>query len=114
MLVTYRDSSNTQHHLRVKNKQELDQAFDHIVNGDNYLEGSWVQNAAPESIVYSKDDIAEIANDAINALCLSVQTRLGITNGFNASIFWSDTELTDIIEAYVTSEIQNMEASRAD
>lgn len=48
-------------------------------------------------------EIENLAEDALNALCLFVQQRIGQTDGGNASIFWSGRE--GIIEDYVESEL---------
>jgi hypothetical protein len=48
-------------------------------------------------------EIESLAEDALNALCLFVQERIGQNDGGNASIFWSGRE--DIIADYVESEL---------
>jgi hypothetical protein len=53
--------------------------------------------------IYTDPEIESLAEDALNALCLFVQERLGITNGFNASIYWSGRE--QVIREYVEEEI---------
>lgn len=52
---------------------------------------------------YTEQEIDQLTEDALNALCLFVQERLGINDGFNASIFWSGREA--IIRDYIESEI---------
>jgi hypothetical protein len=56
--------------------------------------------------IYTDPEIESIAEDALNALCLSVQRAIGQTDGFNASIFWSGRE--DIIRDYVENELVMM------
>lgn len=53
--------------------------------------------------IYTIPEIETLAEEALNALCLHVQKRLGITDGFNASMFWSGQE--EIVRDYVASEI---------
>jgi hypothetical protein len=53
--------------------------------------------------IYTDPEIENLAEDALNALCLFVQERIGQTDGGNASIFWSGRE--DIIADYVESEL---------
>jgi hypothetical protein len=56
--------------------------------------------------IYTDPEIESLAEDALNALCLFVQERIGQNDGGNASIFWSGRE--DIIADYVESELINM------
>lgn len=53
--------------------------------------------------IYSDSEIDQLAEDALNALCLFVQERLGVNTGDTASVFWSGRE--DIIRDYVEEEI---------
>lgn len=53
--------------------------------------------------IYTDPEIETIAEDALNALCLFVQERLGVKTGDTASVFWSGRE--DIIRDYVEEEI---------
>ena len=56
--------------------------------------------------IYTDPEIESLAEDALNALCLFVQQRIGQNDGGNASIFWSGRE--DIIADYVESELVAM------
>jgi hypothetical protein len=53
--------------------------------------------------IYTDPEIDNLAEDALNALCLFVQERVGQTDGGNASMYWSGRE--DIIQDYVEYEI---------
>lgn len=53
--------------------------------------------------IYSDSEIDQLAEDALNALCLFVQDRIGQTDGGNASMFWSGHE--GIIRDYVENEL---------
>jgi hypothetical protein len=53
--------------------------------------------------IYTDPEIETIAEDALNALCLFVQDRIGQTDGGNASMYWSGRE--DIIQDYVEYEV---------
>lgn len=53
--------------------------------------------------IYTNPEIESLAEDALNALCLFVQERIGQTDGGNASMFWSGRE--DIIRDYVEYEL---------
>lgn len=53
--------------------------------------------------IYTDPEIDNLAEDALNALCLFVQERIGQTDGGNASMFWSGQE--DIIRDYVEYEL---------
>jgi hypothetical protein len=53
--------------------------------------------------IYTDPEIESLAEDALNALCLFVQQRIGQTDGGYASLFWDGRE--DIIRDYVETEI---------
>ena len=53
--------------------------------------------------IYTDPEIENLAEDALNALCLFVQQRIGQTDGGYASLFWDGQE--DIIRDYVETEI---------
>jgi hypothetical protein len=53
--------------------------------------------------IYTDPEIESLAEDALNALCLFVQERIGQTDGGYASLFWDGRE--DIIRDYVETEI---------
>jgi hypothetical protein len=53
--------------------------------------------------IYTDPEIESLAEDALNALCLFVQQRIGQTDGGYASLFWDGQE--DIIRDYVETEI---------
>jgi len=53
--------------------------------------------------IYTDPEIESLAEDALNALCLFVQERIGQTDGGYASLFWDGQE--DIIRDYVETEI---------
>lgn len=54
----------------------------------------------------TEDEIDDMAEDALNALCLSVQNALGVTDGGLASMHFSDDETKDAIKAYIKAELQ--------
>jgi len=56
--------------------------------------------------IYTDPEIESLAEDALNALCLFVQERIGQTDGGYASLFWSGQE--DIIRDYVETELVGM------
>ena len=51
------------------------------------------------------DYVERLAEKALDASCLEIQTKLGITDGFNASIFFSDDKVIDTFKSYILSEI---------
>jgi hypothetical protein len=53
--------------------------------------------------IYTDPEIDNLAEDALNALCLFVQERIGQTDGGNASMYWSGRE--EIIQDYVEYEV---------
>jgi hypothetical protein len=53
--------------------------------------------------IYTDPEIESLAEDALNALCLFVQQRIGQNDGGFASMFWDGRE--DIIRDYVETEI---------
>jgi hypothetical protein len=55
----------------------------------------------------TEDEIDDMAEDALNALALSVQNALGITDGGFASMYFSDDEAKDMITAYIKAELKN-------
>lgn len=54
---------------------------------------------------YTEEQINRITEDAINALCLSVQKAVGQTDGGFASIYFSGDEFREYIKDYVKGEI---------
>ena len=53
----------------------------------------------------TEDEIDDLAEDALNALCLSVQNALGVTDGGLASIHFSGDETRNNIKDYIRSEL---------
>lgn len=58
-----------------------------------------------------KEQIQQIAEQALSDMCLSVQNQLGINNGDVASQFfdmeWQNgEEILEMIKAYISAEIQ--------
>ena len=53
--------------------------------------------------IYTDPEIDNLTEEALNALCLFVQQRIGQTDGLNASLYWSGRE--DIIREYIETEI---------
>lgn len=57
----------------------------------------------------SAEKVAELTEDAINAIALIVQNALGITDGGPASMFYSDAEqrmaVRDCVQAYIDFEL---------
>ena len=53
--------------------------------------------------------IEEVAYDALNEACYSMQTKLGITDGGYASVFFSDDKVMDIFKDYIDRELGNLE-----
>jgi len=56
--------------------------------------------------VTSEDDIDDIAEKAVNALALSIQNDLGVTDGDLASIYFSDDEVKDWVKTYIKAELK--------
>lgn len=54
---------------------------------------------------YTEEQIDRIVEDALNALCLSVQNAVGQTDGGFASIYFSGDEFREHIKDYVKGEI---------
>jgi hypothetical protein len=52
-------------------------------------------------------DIHELAEEALNAACLTIQQKLGINDGGYASLFFSDNKIHDIFVKYICDEITN-------
>jgi len=55
----------------------------------------------------TEDEIDDMAEDALNALALSVQTALGITDGGFASMHFSDDQAKEMIKTYIKAELAN-------
>lgn len=53
----------------------------------------------------TNEQINELAEDALNVLCLYVQERLGINTGDIAGEFWSDDNYRNLIRDYVKTEV---------
>jgi hypothetical protein len=85
-------------------------------------EGDWLEDfelvsaSLDEVLAFVKHieaygDSKAIAEDALNAICLDVQKRIGQTDGGLASVFFSGDEhrgaLEDMIRAYILAEAQS-------
>lgn len=64
---------------------------------------------APPQKVYTNAEVRQIAEEGIDALCESVQRKLGIKYGDFAALFWSDERLLSLIDDYVSGEIEYRE-----
>ena len=53
--------------------------------------------------------IEKVAYDALNEACYSMQTKLGITDGGYASVYFSDDKVMDIFKDYIDRELENMQ-----
>ena len=78
---------------------------------DDESEGTWGNNLGIVElqvglIPMSADEIDDLAEDALNAMCLTVQTHLGIEHGDNAGMYFSGGEFKDLIKDYIQSEIE--------
>lgn len=51
------------------------------------------------------DQIEQLAENALNAACLVIQTTIGQTDGGNASIFFSGDEVKNQLIAYIDYEM---------
>lgn len=61
--------------------------------------------------VTTEDEIDSLAEDALNAMCKTVQDWLGITNGDNAAAYFSDDRFKGLIKDYIRDEISYKRAS---
>lgn len=61
---------------------------------------------------YTEEQINRITEDAINALCLSVQKAVGQTDGGFATLYFCD-EFIDYIKNYVEDEIKQFKKEQA-
>lgn len=50
-------------------------------------------------------DVEMLAEDALNQAVRVIQDKLGITDGFNASIYFSDDKVKTILTDYIMDEI---------
>jgi hypothetical protein len=55
----------------------------------------------------TEKEIDDMAEDALNALALSVQTALGINDGGYASMHFSDDQAKEMIKTYIKAELTN-------
>ena len=63
---------------------------------------------------YTKNEIAEIADDAFNHAILHIQNRLGQTDGTVAGIYFSgdnDEIILEILKSYIRTEINFKEVT---
>jgi hypothetical protein len=81
--------------------------YDDAEDGEN-LWGNYIDHIEMQVgiSVTSEDEIDDMAEDALNALCLSVQKALGVTDGGLASMHFSDDETKDAIKAYIKAELK--------
>lgn len=61
---------------------------------------------------YTQEKIQHIAQEAIDALCLSVQKAVGQTDGGFAALYFSGRDFEQFIEAYVRGEINFVAAEK--
>lgn len=61
--------------------------------------------------VVTEDEIDDLAEDALNAMCLKVQDYLGIKHGDNAGMYFSDGRFKALIKDYIRDEIDVQRAS---
>jgi hypothetical protein len=62
--------------------------------------------------VITEEEINDLAEDALNAMCLKVQNWLGIEHGDNASHYFSDGRFKHLIKEYIKDEISCKRASQ--
>lgn len=64
---------------------------------------------------WTKEQIEEIAEDALNAACLVMQDAIGQTDGGFASLYFSgDHLIREILFDYISKEIQGLEFERSE
>ena len=73
--------------------------------------GIWGEELAHKILIVgvqetTEDEIDDLAEDALNALCLTVQNALGVTDGGYASIHFSDDDTKNAIKTYIKAELQ--------
>lgn len=54
-------------------------------------------------------EVDDLAEAALNAACLVIQEKLGVTDGGYASIYFSDDEVREEFKDYIQSEINNLD-----
>jgi hypothetical protein len=62
--------------------------------------------------VMQEDEIDNLAEDALNAMCKTVQDYLGIKHGDNAGLYFSDGRFKHLIKDYIKDEIVCKRASQ--
>jgi len=77
----------------------------------NDEETSWGEMIAHKTLIVgvhntTEDEIDDMAEDALNALCLSVQNALGVTDGGLASMHFSDDDTKAAIKTYIKAELK--------
>ena len=80
-------------------------------DGDEDGEAGWGNFIKEKTLIVgvhetTEDEIDDMAEDALNALCLSVQNALGVTDGGLASMHFSDDETKDAIKTYIREELR--------
>lgn len=61
--------------------------------------------------VVTNDEIDDLAEDALNAMCKTVQDYLGIKHGDNAALYFSDDRFKALIKDYIKDEIDVQRSS---
>ena len=74
----------------------------------NFLGTSYLQVGV---LPMTFDEVDDLAENALNALCLTVQDHLGIKHGDNASFYFSDGKFKELIKDYIKDEISVKRAS---
>jgi hypothetical protein len=74
----------------------------------NELGISYLQVGVP---VVTNEEIDDLAEDALNAMCKTVQDYLGIKHGDNAGLYFSDDRFKELIKDYIKDEIDVKRAS---
>ena len=65
------------------------------------------QSRGIEVAMTGRIDLERMVDDALDALCLHVQRKLGVTDGGQAAIYWSGEEESGVVRAYIEHEIAN-------
>lgn len=60
----------------------------------------------------SDERISEIARQGIDALCLTIQTELGVKTGDFASVYFSGVDFEQFVQDYIRGEINRQESEK--
>ena len=84
---------------------DVDEAYRAALVATGAVESKPIESSPAAPVALGSIDPQDLAVEALDAACALIQSRLGVTSGDLAGIFFSGSEVEAILAAYVRSEI---------